>query len=143
MVYVLTLLFIAPFIDRKESRWFMSAYAFILLFTRELRVLYDIVGLDFFLFTSYTQIICMCISILLLDGKERKASVCLFLIYAVYNICIVAWWGYFPLLFYPWVALGVVLLQTMVVTFKERGLIKNTLILIVAVTVSFTASRYI
>jgi hypothetical protein len=143
MSYVLVLLFIAPFIDRKESRWFMSVYAFILLAAKELRVHYGIVGEDFFLYTSYTQIICMCASIFLLEGLERKTSVALFFIYAAYNFSISTWWGYVPLLFHTWVTTAIILLQTMVVTFGERGLLKNTLMVGVAFVVSFTADRYI
>ena len=142
MIYILTLLFIAPFLNRKESRWFVSAYAFILLAAKEFRLFLDMAGADFFLFTSYIQVACMCGSVVLLEGNQRRFSVLLFFLYAVYNICIVTWWGYVPLLFYSWVGVAVIIIQTGLVTFKERGTLKNGFMFGIIWAISLLASRY-
>jgi hypothetical protein len=142
MAYILTLLFIAPFIDRKESRWFVSAYAFIFFVTRELHSIFNVVGADGFLVNSYVQMACMCLSVFLLEGKERVISALVFLLFATYNVCVALWWGVIPLFFHPWLVVGVIMLQMTIVTFKERGIVKNTLMICIATIVNFVAIRY-
>lgn len=143
MSYVLTLLFIAPFIDRKESRWFVSAYAFIILAANEMQVLLDLKESSVFLLFSYAQIFCMCLSIVLLEGRERILSTVLFLLFALYNVCIVLWWGSVSLLNYPFIVMCLILSQIMILTFKEKSLLKNISMFITASVIGFLTTRYI
>lgn len=143
MVYVLTLLFISPFLDIKESRWFVSTYAFILLLAREIRVYLELVGSDYFLFTSYTQLACMCLSVFLLKDKIRVVSVSVFVLFSAYNYLMYLWWGFVTPIFHNWIFIAVIAIQTMVVTFPERGFRKNIYLITVTSIISLVAYRYI
>lgn len=143
MVYILTLLFIAPFVSRRESRWFTVAYAFILLAAKEIRIYLEYVGAEFFLFTSYVQIFCMFCSIFLLDKHERVFAGLVFFAFSVYNVCIAIWLGYIPLEFYTFISITVTYIQIFIVTFKEKGFLKNVSMVGVVWATSTLASRFI
>ncbi len=140
MAYILTLLFMAPFITRKESRWFMVAYAFILLVAKEIRTTLEVIGPEFFVFNSYVYVACLCASVFFLEGTERKVSVLLFFLFSVYSVSIALWWGAIPISLYYAFGVMLIIAQTMVVSYKEKSFIKNTAMFLVAWFVGSTAS---
>jgi hypothetical protein len=148
MAYILTLLFISPFINKKEFRWFLVFYAFVLLTAKELRILlveYGFIsdGKDFFEYYSLVQMILIIGSAILLTGWQKIASISVYLVFSAYNILIYWFWGFVPLLYYDWISAGVLMAQTFILTYHERSMSKNLAILTVAWVMSVSASRYI
>lgn len=148
MAYILALLFTSPFIRKKEFRWFLIFYAFVLLIAKELRFLlidlgYTTDGKEFFEYYSMIQMVFIVGAAILLTGWQRIASIAIYLVFSTYNILVYWFWGAVPITYYDWISLGVVMAQTMVLTFHERSFGKNVAILTIAWIVSVSAARYI
>jgi hypothetical protein len=149
MAYILVLLFTSPFITKKEFRWFLIFYAFVLLVARETRLLlidwgwYLTEGKSFFEYYSTVQIVFMIGAGVLLTGWQRIASIAVCFVFSTYNIMIYWFWGMIPINYYDWISLGVVMAQMFILTFDERAIVKNLAMMIIAAVVSVSAARYI
>jgi len=148
MAYILMLLFISPFLNRKESRWFLVFYAFILLFARELRWVLEDIGITtegrlFFEFYSLVQFFCIFGAGYLLSGWQRVLSVSVFIVFSLYNMCISCFWGSISIMYYDWISLAVIIIQSSIVTITEKSAIKNICMILIAWMTTIISTRYI
>lgn len=143
MAYILTLLFAIPFVGRKETRWFLFLYAFILLAANDIRVLLGYSGTELYSFYSDTQLVLASISIYFLRGTERALSAGLFCTFSLYNIFIVWMWGEIPIFYHKQISIAVVLMQLGIVTYKNTGFLKNMGIIVSSIYMGHLFAEYI